>query len=509
MKAKTKRRKFYLIAFIFLSLFICVESCLPSGISSIQSQLIAVIFNKGQRGDKEVLPTSLEIEGKNMMQIGDTQQLKVNFMPEKVSDTRITWSMEETDLASLSSSGVITALKEGTVIVRATSNVDINVFNTITIDIEPVPLKALLLSYEKDEISVGTTTSIKIQYEPSNTTNKGIEWISTDEKIATINERGIVKGIKVGSCQVYAKSEYYGIESRPITITVNNQPVIPVTEINYSDKEEPIYVTQSLVINPIFNEGASDQSFYMESSDSSIFSVSNNKIIGKKEGSAYLTIISNADESVKSREILIQVKEVNAIGIQLLNDKYYYQQATKIRYRLISENENIVVTNQKVFFSIEKNDFCTIDSDGTLYAKKVGKIEITILWDKDSNISLTQEIEFVLPSSSFWGKLNRFTRKIVGHFSLFLLTGTFGMLTLVAYQDKLRYFYALLINFGYGFILGGISELLQLIPEGRACQFKDVLIDTLGYVIGAFIVWLFLVIHRKRSRAKVKKEENV
>lgn len=502
MKAKTKRRKFYLIAFIFLSLFICVESCLPSGISSIQSQLIAVIFNKGQRGDKEVLPTSLEIEGKNMMQIGDTQQLKVNFMPEKVSDTRITWSMEETDLASLSSSGVITALKEGTVIVRATSNVDTNVFNTIIIDIEPVPLEKLLLSYEKDEISVGTTTSFKIQYEPSNTTNKGIEWISTDEKIATINDRGIVKGIKVGSCQVFAKSKYYGIESERIPITVNNQPVIPVTEINYSDKEETIYVTQSLVINPIFNEGASDQSFFMKSSDSSIFSVSNNKIIGKKEGSAYLTIISNADESVKSKEILIQVKEVNAIGIQLLNDKYYYQQATKIQYLLISEKENFSVTNQKVKFLIKENDFCTLDSDGTMYAKKVGKIEITILWDKDNNISLTQEIEFVVPNDSFWGRLNFLIRKVIGHFSLFLLTGIFGMLTLVTYQDKLRYFYALLINLGYGFILGGISELLQLIPVGRACQFKDVLIDTLGYFLGVCFVLLILIIKKYIQRNK-------
>ena len=130
MKTSSKRKKFYLIAFIFLSLFICVESCLPSGISSFQSQLIAIIFNKGQRGDKEILPTSLTIVGNETMKIGDSQQLEVSFAPEKVSDTRVTWSIKETDKATISNSGVVTALKEGTIEVRVSSNVDVNVFGT-------------------------------------------------------------------------------------------------------------------------------------------------------------------------------------------------------------------------------------------------------------------------------------------------------------------------------------------------------------------------------------------
>ena len=502
MKTSSKRKKFYLIAFIFLSLFICVESCLPSGISSFQSQLIAIIFNKGQRGDKEILPTSLTIVGKEMMKIGDSQQLEVNFAPEKVSDTRVTWSIKETDKATISNSGVVTALKEGTIEVRVSSNVDVNVFGTFTIRIEPVVLKRLIVNYDKSEVSVGTTASFRIQYEPSNTTNKGIEWVSDDENIATINERGIVKGIQVGTCNIYARSKFYEVESERVEVIVNSDSVIPITEINYSDIEKPIFVTQSLEINPTFNENATDQSFYMKSSDTSVFSISGHKIVGRKEGSAYLTIISNTDDNMKSREILIQVREVNAVGIVVHRLFYPYQESVKVLYDLISEDSNYLVTNREVEFKVDKPNICTVDEKGYMYAKKEGKVNLTISWKKDSSISITQEIEFVVPNGTIWNKLNRFARKIIGHFSLFLVTGIFGILTLISYREKIKYFYALLINSCYGFLLGGISELLQLIPEGRACQFKDVLIDTLGYFIGTCIVLIILVVAKKCKNNK-------
>lgn len=506
MKTSSKRKKFYLIAFIFLSLFICVESCLPSGISSFQSQLIAIIFNKGQRGDKEILPTSLTIVGKEMMKIGDSQQLEVNFAPEKVSDTRVTWSIKEMDKATISNSGVVTALKEGTIEVRVSSNVDVNVFGTFAIRIEPVALESLIINCDKKEVSVGTTASFGIQYEPSNTTNKGIEWVSDDENIATINERGIVKGIQVGTCHIYAKSKYYDVESDRIKVTVNSNPVIPVTEINYSDIEEPIFVTQSLEINPTFNENATDQSFYMKSSDSSVLDVSGNRAIGKAEGSAYLTIISNTNENVKSRNILVQVREVNAIEIVIYEINYYYQRFQPILFRFVSENQKYKVTNQKVSFTVDDSSICEIDENGNLYGKEIGRVQLTIVWEKDSSIRVTKEINILTPKNSLWGKINRFTRKVIGHFSLFLITGVFGMLALVAYKDKLRYLYSFLINISYGFVLGGISELLQLIPKGRACQFKDVIIDTLGYFFGGLLVWSILSLrNRKNKRIEYKK----
>lgn len=508
MKTNAKRKKFYLIVFIFLSLFICVESCLPSGISSIQSRLIALIFNKGQKGDKEILPTSLSIEGKEKMWIGDTQQLKVTFAPEKISDTRVTWSMGTTDIASLSSSGVVRALKEGTIEVRATSNVDVNVFDTFTIRIEPVALEKLIVNYNKNEVSVGTTASFGIQYEPSNTTNKGIEWVSDNENIATINERGIVKGIQVGTCHIYARSKYYEVESERVEVIVNNDSVIPVTEINYSDIEEPIFVSQSLEINPTFNDNATDQSFYMKSSDTSIFSISGHKIVGKKEGSAYLTIISNTDENMKSRNILVQVREVNAVEIRLLTDKYRYQKSTKINFILVSENENFEVTNKNVRFSID-NKKCTIDSNGVMYAKEDVKANVTITWLKDESITLTQEIEFVLPANSIWGKINVFARKVIGHFTLFFITGIFGLLTLLSYREKMSYWMAILINISYGFVLGGLSELLQLIPKGRSCQFKDVLIDTLGYFMGVCFILVCVLIYKKTLQNDKKKKQNI
>ncbi len=62
------------------------------------------------------------------------------------------------------------------------------------------------------------------------------------------------------------------------------------------------------------------------------------------------------------------------------------------------------------------------------------------------------------------------------------------------------------------FCLAGIDELLQKTSGGRACQFSDVLIDTLGALCGAAICicafLLFVFIRKKYLASHPKNEKN-
>lgn len=96
-----------------------------------------------------------------------------------------------------------------------------------------------------------------------------------------------------------------------------------------------------------------------------------------------------------------------------------------------------------------------------------------------------------------------FIRKLVGHFSLFLLDGVFVGLTFYlfsTYKKSLNFWWASLFIFLIGFLVASISEAIQLGIPGRIGTMNDVLIDMAGYAVSSislFII-LFLTLRKKK-----------
>lgn len=68
-------------------------------------------------------------------------------------------------------------------------------------------------------VKVGQTTTFIAKVTPDNATNQKIAWTSSDEAVATVNENGVVTGIKEGTATIIATSED-GRKTATATITV-------------------------------------------------------------------------------------------------------------------------------------------------------------------------------------------------------------------------------------------------------------------------------------------------
>ena len=102
-------------------------------------------------------------------------------------------------------------------------------------------------------------------------------------------------------------------------------------------------------------------------------------------------------------------------------------------------------------------------------------------------------------------------RKIVGHFLLFSVAGFFATWSILLLLEKVTkksklWFLNIATPIGYGILLAAISEIMQLFASGRSGEFRDVLIDSGGYLLGGIIIFviLILVIHKNS-----KQKENV
>ncbi len=79
------------------------------------------------------------------------------------------------------------------------------VYRTSTGDLkvdEKVNVTGVELDKTNITVSVDSTTRLKATVKPANATNKKVEWTTSDKGIATVDDDGLVKGIKVGEATI-------------------------------------------------------------------------------------------------------------------------------------------------------------------------------------------------------------------------------------------------------------------------------------------------------------------
>gem|GEM_PF-4568192 len=107
----------------------------------------------------------------------------------------ISWRSSDTSVATVNSSGRISALKEGSATIRATvGGVSRDV--TLTVRNAPTAIRA-------DNVSVprGSTAQIRLQFNKGSVSRNNT-YKSSDTKIATVDKNGVVTGVSEGNCEI-------------------------------------------------------------------------------------------------------------------------------------------------------------------------------------------------------------------------------------------------------------------------------------------------------------------
>ena len=104
-----------------------------------------------------------------------------------------------------------------------------------------------------------------------------------------------------------------------------------------------------------------------------------------------------------------------------------------------------------------------------------------------------------------------FIRKAFGHFGLFAISGILSSLAIYFVfnpQKWSKYYLLMIISLCFGLSMGFLTELIQLNVPGRSGEFKDVLIDFSGYLLGFLIILLilFLLIRKQNKKHQTIKE---
>ena len=162
-------------------------------------------------------------------------------------------------------------------------------------------------------------------------------------------------------------------------------------------------------------------------------------------------------------------------------------------------------TYDTISYSSSEPNVATIDNNGMIVGIKAGK---TIIEASIGNNKIS--FELTIESPSYIKNQTHFlllVRKGIGHFGAFFCLGLASIFMLLCFLKYLPS--AFLLSAVQGFIIAGLSELIQAVTPGRFCTWNDVIIDFSGFICGVcgtifiillvkLIIWLIRTIKKER-----------
>lgn len=203
------------------------------GDNSIKKEFNVTV--KSESEEKEEI-TSIVISGKNEVEVNSAIDLAVKIEPSTV-DKSVTWSVSDESIATIIN-GVVRGIKEGTVVVTATSKYDptksaeftITVVAQ-TIKVQEAPDSITITGVESVEVGYGIQLQAIVAPEGS---DGSIRWESTKPEVATVDEKGFVKGVAEGTTYIvaYSKVDETVKSSRfKVKVEIDQSTLIPINDM--------------------------------------------------------------------------------------------------------------------------------------------------------------------------------------------------------------------------------------------------------------------------------------
>ena len=296
---------------------------------------------------------------------GYTAQMTANITPADSSD-QLTWTSSDKDIVTVDANGQIKGIATGTANIIAMAG-DVMEFCEVTV-YEKVT--SVYINGSSRTMTLGETYQLSATVYPSNATNPNTSWSTSDEKVATVDENGLVTAVSYGTATIIVTTEDGGYTD---TFTVNIEP-IAVTGVSLNAQIAVVGLNSTYqLVATIVPENATNQDVTWTSSKPAVATVENGVVTGVSEGTAII-IVKTAD-GAKTASCTVTVKDLSVTGVIL--DKTELKLENKTSYQLTESILPTEATNKNVTWSSDNEKVATVEN-GKVTALKAGTATITV-----------------------------------------------------------------------------------------------------------------------------------
>lgn len=219
--------------------------------------------------------------------VGEKIEIVALAFPENASDREIILLTGNSDVLKLEGNQ-ITGLKEGTATLRAIASNGVMAESTVNV----IPVLAKSISIETvEDLEEEQEAQLIINFVPFNTTNRAVQWKSSNTDVATVDPDGRLRAIRKGKTTITAIHEESGLSSELEVYVIPKQvkeiKLVSENDINRIAAGEKFYLKTEF-----YPEGTSSK-LNWSSENPDIANVNNDgKVVGVTTGTTLIYAVS-------------------------------------------------------------------------------------------------------------------------------------------------------------------------------------------------------------------------
>jgi len=267
--------------------------------SIIGDKLGLMLTNQAPVTNITVNPTSISLV------VGTRGQITGTIEPVGAINTGILWDSLNLQIATVDSTGLITAVNVGSTYITAISAGDSTKRTAALVNVT-APVIQITLDKQSMNLTVSQTAVLTMTITPATVVNKNVEWSSSDSNIASVDATGIVTGVGNGTAIISVKSIQANlIATCSVTITT------PVQKLTVSRNKVTLVVGKGIqLFYSFFPQSSTNPRVIWTNSNPRSVQLSNSGYIsGLSAGNAIITATSMENKSLNSSCQVIILEE--------------------------------------------------------------------------------------------------------------------------------------------------------------------------------------------------------
>ncbi len=326
---------------------------------------------------------------------------EITIVPSNATNQKVEWSViEGSETIDINpTTGKVTAKEVGEAKIRVKAMDGSGVENVVAVNVITVSAKSIEIEPQEIALKSGSSATLRVKFNPLNTTNQKVTWTIDDSEYATIDQAtGEVTALEAGEGKITtirAESEDGNHKSSCRLRILPKEIILPQT-LRLSPNEMTLNVHEELQIGvTISPSNAQEKAVKWYVSNPAVVEVKDGKIIGKEPGTATVRATAYANPTA------FDVCKVNVKYVpvdRLIIDPEEFEIALnaphKIEYRVEPEN----ASKKTVTWTSSNPEVIAVDQiTGDIIGKRVSDTPIIITGSADggSNITSTCKVRVI------------------------------------------------------------------------------------------------------------------